>query len=154
MGSTSLAGEVRYQRAFLSDGELVARGLAYNDKIGLPLKLVGLLRAIAAAFLAHHKEKTEVINRLAAKAISRFEHCRNDSFGVARPAAIKKIFVFANGQNGRNRIQVRAENHAGITGECENVEAIRYQELLLDTVPAIMKKFGQKQPDFFFTACD
>jgi hypothetical protein len=49
---------------------------------------------------------------------------------------------------------VGAENHSRIPGERENVEAIGYEELSLDTVSAVVKQLGQEQPNFFLTAGD
>src|SRR5262245_33163202 len=99
MGRAAPAGEIRHQRALLSHGEFVTGGLADNDELRFPLQFVRFLGAVTASLFSDHEEKTEIVDGLAAKTVTRFDHRGNNALRVARPAAIEKVLVFPDRQN-------------------------------------------------------
>src|SRR5262245_28828695 len=125
MRRASLAGEIRQERALLSLCEFVSGRLPDNDEVRFPLQFIRFSGAVAAAFLAYHEEEAEVVDSLASKSISRFNHCRDDSLGVAGSAPVEEVLVLADRQDRWNSVHVRAQNHARRSGKRKDVEAIR-----------------------------
>ncbi len=76
----------------------------------------------------------------------------DNAFRVAGSAAVEKVLVFPYWQHRRHRVDVRAQNHARPAGECEHVEAIRNEELLLHPVSTLMKQVRKEQSDFLLSA--
>src|SRR5215471_157907 len=108
MCGASLARQIRHQYSLLRNGKLVPRGLTDDDEVRLPLQRVRQLGAIAVAFFSNDEKESKVIDGLAAKTVSGFQHRRDDSLRVTRPTTVEILFVFANGQYGRNRVYMRA----------------------------------------------
>src|SRR4030095_11726505 len=134
MSRTARRREVHHESAFLGHSQLVFRRLTDNNESRLPLERVRQFCTATVAFFTHDKQKTETIDALTSKSIPGFEHRGNDSLCIAGTTTVHELLVLMYRQNGRNGVHMRAKNHARPPCEGQNVEPIRYEELLLHPI--------------------
>src|SRR5438034_11266692 len=83
------------QGTLRSQGQLILRRLAVDQKPRPARRSRGGLRACTVALFANHQQQTEIARAGSEQSLRGRHHCRDDAFGVACPTTKNELLIFA-----------------------------------------------------------
>ena len=124
-----MSSNFQSQVAFRTQHQFILGRLTVNHVAAAGGMQVRFARAVAGGFLPNQEEQAEVRHVLAQQAFRRRNLCGDDALGVACSPPVNQLSVLARGNERRNSVDVRAQDHVRLSNSCVDIGTVARDRL-------------------------